>query len=64
MLVLSRRKEEDIIFLGLRIRIKVLEIRGDKVWLGIDAPPDVRVLRRELLTREELEREGQIANGK
>jgi len=47
MLVLSRKKNESII-INDNITITVIEIRGDKVRLGIDAPKDVTVHRREV----------------
>ncbi len=47
MLVLSRKKDESIIINDL-IKVTVVEIRGDKVRLGIDAPKDVTVHRREV----------------
>lgn len=47
MLVLSR-KERQRIKLGDSIVITVVRVAGDKVRLGIEAPPDVLVLREEL----------------
>ncbi|MBT4866427.1 MAG: carbon storage regulator CsrA [Planctomycetaceae bacterium] len=47
MLVLSRKKDEKIV-IGDKITIMVIEIRGDKVRLGIDAPRDVTVHREEV----------------
>jgi len=47
MLVLSRKKDESII-INDHIRVTVVEIRGDKVRLGIDAPKDVSVHRQEV----------------
>ena len=47
MLVLSRKKNETII-INDQITVTVIEIRGDKVRLGIDAPRDVAVHRREV----------------
>ena len=47
MLVLSRKKDESII-INDHIRVTIVEIRGDKVRLGIDAPKDVTVHRREV----------------
>lgn len=47
MLVLSRKKDEKII-IGDKITIMVIEIRGDKVRLGIDAPKEVTVHRQEV----------------
>ncbi|MBA3311731.1 MAG: carbon storage regulator CsrA [Planctomycetota bacterium] len=47
MLVLSRKKDEKII-IGDNITLMVIEIRGDKVRLGIDAPKEVSVHREEV----------------
>ena len=47
MLVLSRKKDEKII-IGDNITLMVIEIRGDKVRLGIDAPKEVTVHRQEV----------------
>lgn len=47
MLVLSRQKDERII-IGENITVMVVEIRGDKVRLGIEAPKDVPVHREEV----------------
>ena len=47
MLVLSRKKDETII-INDNIRVMVVEIRGDKVRLGIQAPPNIRIDREEI----------------
>lgn len=47
MLVLSRKKNESIV-IGDGIKLTVVEIRGDKVRLGIEAPKDVPVHRQEV----------------
>ena len=47
MLVLSRKKSESIIIRD-DIVITVVEVRGDKVRLGIEAPKEVPVHRREV----------------
>lgn len=47
MLVLSRKKNESIV-INNDITITVVEIRGDKVRLGIIAPKDVPVHRQEI----------------
>jgi carbon storage regulator len=47
MLVLSRKKDESII-INNDITIVVVEIRGDKVRLGVEAPKEVPVHRREV----------------
>jgi len=54
MLVLSRKKDEKII-IGGGITIMVIEIRGDKVRLGIDAPREVSVHREEVQKAKERE---------
>lgn len=48
MLVLTRRTEESVI-IGDQIVITVLGVEGEKVKLGIEAPREVTILRRELL---------------
>ncbi len=47
MLVLSRKKNESIV-INNEITIVVVEIRGDKVRLGVEAPREVPVHRREV----------------
>lgn len=47
MLVLSRKKNESIVING-NIVITVVEIRGDKIRLAINAPKDVPVHREEV----------------
>lgn len=47
MLVLSRKKNESIV-IDDRIVLTVVEIRGDKVRLGIEAPREVPVHRKEI----------------
>lgn len=47
MLVLSRHVDEEIVIDG-HIRINVIDIRGDKVRLGIDAPKSIPVHRGEI----------------
>ena len=59
MLVLSRKKNESIV-INDNIVVTIVEIRGDKVRLGIDAPRDVPVHRREVL--EAILREQNLAD--
>jgi carbon storage regulator len=47
MLVLSRKKNESIV-INNEITVVVVEIRGDKVRLGVEAPKEVPVHRREV----------------
>jgi carbon storage regulator CsrA len=49
MLVLSRRLGEKIVLPSLGVTVQVLALRRGAVRLGIEAPPDVAVLREELV---------------
>ncbi|MEX0613009.1 MAG: carbon storage regulator CsrA [Pirellulales bacterium] len=59
MLVLSRQRDESII-IGDNIVVTVVDVRGDKVRLGIEAPREVSVHRREIY--EAIQRENQQAS--
>jgi len=57
MLVLSRQRDESII-IGDNVVVTVVDIRGDKVRLGIQAPHEIPVHRREVyeaIQRENLQ---------
>jgi carbon storage regulator len=54
VLVLQRRRDEQII-IGDDIVITVVEIRSDKVRLGIDAPKETKVDRVEIRRRKDQE---------
>jgi len=58
MLVLSRHRDESIM-IGDDVVITIVDIRGDKVRLGIDAPTEIPVHRREVY--EAIQRENQQA---
>jgi carbon storage regulator len=58
MLVLSRQRDESII-IGDNIVVTIVDVRGEKVKLGIEAPQDVSVHRREVY--EAIRRENQHA---
>jgi len=58
MLVLSRQRDESIM-IGDDVVITVVDIRGDKVRLGIDAPGEIPVHRREVY--EAIQRENRRA---
>jgi len=47
MLVLTRKKNETIV-IGNEILVHVIEIRGDQVRLGIEAPKEVSIYRKEV----------------
>ncbi len=54
MLVLSRKKDESIIIDG-NITVTVVEVKGNRIKLGISAPPEVAVHREETSQRIEAE---------
>lgn len=58
MLVLSRQRDESII-IGDNIVVTIVDVRGDKVRLGIDAPSEIPVHRREVY--EAIQRENRSA---
>ena len=63
MLVLSRKLGETIV-IGESIRLTVLAIQGNKVRLGISAPPDVRVDREEVARRVQESAEPQVVEAR
>jgi carbon storage regulator len=63
MLVLTRRTNQSIM-IGDEIEISVLSVSGEKVRIGIEAPQEVPVFRKEVYLRIEAERASANANGK
>ncbi len=59
MLVLSRQRDESII-IGDDVVVTIVDIRGDKVRLGINAPSEIPVHRREVY--EAIQRENRQSN--
>jgi carbon storage regulator len=58
MLVLSRQKDESIM-IGDDVEIVIVDVRGDKVRLGINAPRNVTVHRKEIFLAIQKEKEEQ-----
>ena len=58
MLVLSRYKDQSI-YIGDDIIITVVDVRGDRVRIGIDAPADVPVHRQEIYEAIRREQKGE-----
>jgi carbon storage regulator len=66
MLVLSRQKDESIM-IGDEVEITIVDVRGDKVRLGINAPRNIAVHRKEIylaIQREKEENETHPAGNK
>ncbi len=59
MLVLSRQRDESII-IGDNVQITIVDIRGDKVRLGIEAPSEISVHRKEVF--DAIQRENRKAS--
>jgi carbon storage regulator len=57
MLVLSRQRDESIM-IGDEVEITIVEVRGDKVRLGITAPKRIPVHRREVYDAIQAEKAG------
>jgi carbon storage regulator len=55
MLILTRRPRESII-IGHHIKIKVLSIDGNQIRLGIEAPPEIDIHRKEVYDRKKAEK--------
>ena len=60
MLVLSRQRDETIM-VGDDVQVTVVDIRGDKVSLGITAPKEISVQRKEVY--DAIRRENRAAEG-
>lgn len=58
MLILTRKKGESVL-IGKDVMVKILEVEGDRVRIGISAPNEMKVLRAELY--EEIMRENKHA---
>lgn len=62
MLIISRKIGESLI-IDNEIEIFILDIKNDKIRIGIEAPKNVKILRKELFETEKSNREAvQIAN--
>ncbi|MBE6033244.1 MAG: carbon storage regulator [Clostridiales bacterium] len=60
MLILTRKQGEAFL-LGEDIEISIAEINGDRVRIAINAPKDVKILRKELKDAGELNKESAIS---
>ena len=66
MLVLSRRKDESII-IGDDVEIIIVDVRGDKIRLGIKAPRSISVHRKEIydaIQQEKKQNDSEQSNNK
>ena len=61
MLVLTRGLKQQIVIGDQQITVTVLEVKGGRVRLGIEAPPEVAVRRKELLDPKQQGEELELA---
>jgi carbon storage regulator len=61
MLILSRKANEKIM-IGEDIELSIIEIRGDQVKLGVNAPRSVKVFRREVFDAIQAENKAAAAS--
>lgn len=61
MLVLTRRVGESIV-IGNDVTVTVLEVRGDQIRIGIDAPRHVQIHREEIYLQVQQENRGAVAS--
>lgn len=58
MLILTRTKDESVV-IDNKIEVVIVDVRGDKVRLGIEAPRDIPVHRKEI--QEAIDREKKLS---
>ncbi len=62
MLVITRQPGDSIL-IGEDIKVIILEVSGDKIKIGIDAPRSVRIMRSEVLDTEKSNLEAEQSAG-
>ena len=62
MLVLSRKMSETVVLPDLDVVFKIIEVRGNTVRVGIDAPREIKVLRGEKVAQDAAEAAAQEGN--
>ena len=60
MLILTRKPGE-VIYIGDTVKVTLVEIKGNQVRLGIDAPNDLRIYRKEIY--DQIQEENKMAAG-
>jgi carbon storage regulator len=60
MLIIRRERGESV-FIGREVEVEVLEISGSQVKLGIRAPRQIVVLRKEILLTQQANREASVS---
>ena len=60
MLILSRKMNQKI-KIGEEITVTIIEIRGDQVKIGVEAPKNVKVFRQEIYNAIQIENKAAVA---
>ena len=60
MLILSRKMDQKI-KIGEEITVTIIEIRGDQVKIGVEAPKNVKVFRQEIYTPIQIENQAAVS---
>ena len=55
MLVLTRKASEKIL-IGDNVIIEIVKIQGNRVWIGLEAPASVRIVREEIAAKPQKEK--------
>ena len=56
MLVLTRKASEKIL-IGDNVVIEVVKVQGNRVWIGLEAPASVKILREEIADKAKKEKQ-------
>lgn len=62
MLILHRKKGESLV-INENIKITIIDISGEKVKIAVEAPREIPILRTELITAAEVNKEAVTING-
>jgi len=62
MLVITRQPGDSIL-IGEDVKVIILEVSGDKIKIGIEAPRSVRIMRSEVLDTEKSNLEAELSGG-
>jgi len=63
MLVLARKKNQSIM-IGKNIKISVVDVNGETVRIGIEAPADMEIFRSEIYAQLQRENTGSLTNAR
>lgn len=62
MLILNRKKGESLV-INENIKVTIVDVSGEKVKIAVEAPKEIPILRTELVTAAEVNKESAETNG-